>query len=317
MTHRASIDVVIPTWNGSNELSTCLEALAAEPTPHSVIVVDNGSSDGTQELVRERFPAVQLLDLGENLGFGKAVNRGVAAGNADSVILLNNDAYVQPGFLDAISAPLVEPGVGMVAGVLLVKATDVIDSAGVEIDRGLAGYSFMAGFSIDRLDNPPAGLLGPSGGAAAFRRVAYEEAQGFDEELFAYSEDVDLALRVRGAGWSCAFAPTARADHVGSATLGLRNVKQVSIASRSRGYMLGRWRVGAFWVATEFAIGLADCLLLRSRAPLAQRIGGFRIGRRMSARSPAPELLSSAMGWRASQRRRLNVVRSYERRRAR
>jgi N-acetylglucosaminyl-diphospho-decaprenol L-rhamnosyltransferase len=312
-----SIDVVIPTWNGSGVLEDCLEALAAEQTPHSVFVVDNGSSDATAEMVRDRFPAAQLIALVENLGFGAAVNRGVAAGSAEAVVLLNNDANVLPGFLDIIVAPLSFDGVGMVAGVMLVPETGLIDAAGVEIDRGLAHFAYMAGFTIEELDHPPHGLLGPSGGAAAFRREALEEVDGFDEQLFAYCEDIDLALRLRAAGWSCVLAPAAWVEHVGSATLGLRTARQAAVASRSRGYILGRWRVGPRWVMTELVIGFLDSFVLRSPAPLMGRIRGLRHGRRLPRRTAGADVLEPAMGWWASLRRRFEVTREYERRHAR
>lgn len=315
---RSAIDVVIPTWNGSGVLAECLEALAGEAPPHTTIVVDNGSSDGTIEMVKERFPSLRLVALPRNLGFGTAVNRGVAAGAAETVVLLNNDARVRPGFLAAISAALLAADdVGMASGVLLVPGTDSIDAAGVSIDRGLGGFSFMAGLSTDRLGSPPPGLLGPSGGAAAFRRSALDQVEGFDEHLFAYCEDVDLALRMRAAGWSCAFAPAARADHLGSATLGIRTVRQVAVSSRSRGYVLGRWGVGPRWVAMELFVAGFDCLLLRSSAPLRERIRGLREGRRLPRRIPPAGAIETALGWWGSLRRRFEVTRGYERRRAR
>lgn len=313
-----AIEVVIPTWNGSSVLGDCLEALEGESTPHTTIVVDNGSSDGTIEMVRERFPSVRLIALPENLGFGAAVNRGVASGHAETVILLNNDARVRPGFLEAISASLLAAkDAGMASGVLLVPETDSIDAAGVTIDGGLGGFAFMAGLSTAMLENPPPGLLGPTGGAAAFRREAFDEVEGFDEHLFAYCEDVDLALRMRSAGWSCVLVPAARADHLGSATLGIRTVRQVAIYSRSRGYVLGRWSVGLKWIATEFLVALLDCLLLRSPAPLRERIRGLREGRRLPRRPPSTEAIEAAMGWWRSLHRRFEVTCGYERRHAR
>jgi N-acetylglucosaminyl-diphospho-decaprenol L-rhamnosyltransferase len=311
---QTAIDVVIPTWNGAAVLAECLAALEAEATPHTTIVVDNGSGDGTVEMVRERFPHVRLVALAENLGFGAAINRGVATGSGETLVLLNNDANVRRGFLEAISTPLAAAEVGMVAGVLLVPDTDAIDAAGVEIDRGLAGFSFMTSLPVERLADPPPGLLGPSGGAAAFRRSAFEAADGFDEEIFAYSEDVDLALRLHAMGWSCALAPAARADHVGSATLGLRSVEQIAISSWSRGYVMGRWRIGLGWIGTELAVGAIDCLLLRSTAPLGQRIRGLRDGRGLPSRRVPREAISGAMGWWRSLRHRLWVTRAYERR---
>ncbi len=311
------IDVVIPTWNGARVLARCLSALIEEDANHNAIVVDNGSSDGTPEMIQRQFPSVKLVRLSENLGFGRAVNQGIAAGTADTVVLLNNDAVVRKGFLDGIATPLGNEGIGMVAGVLLVDGTDIIDSAGVEIDRGLAHFAFMSGCPLAQLGEHSTALLGPSGGAAAFRRSVLEDVDGFDEELFAYCEDVDLALRIRAAGWTCALAPEACADHLGSSTLGLRTVRQVAISSWSRGYMLGRWRVGMTWIATELWVGLLDCFVLRSLVPLTGRFRGLRHGRHLPARVADRTATARAMGWLSSMRRRFELVREYERRRAR
>jgi N-acetylglucosaminyl-diphospho-decaprenol L-rhamnosyltransferase len=318
MTAEPTRDVIIPTWNGSKVLADCLSALESEATPHSTIVVDNGSTDDTITIVKRRYPRVVVVELDKNLGFGAAVNRGVAAGRGEFVILLNNDANVRPGFLEEIGAPLADDeSVGMVAGVLRIPGTNLIDAAGVEVDRGLAGFAFLNGCPIGHLDWNQSRLLGPCGGAAAFRREVYESLGGFDEELFAYSEDIDLALRARGAGWKCVLAPKAQADHVGSASLGLRTVRQTAIAARSRGYILGRWRPGPVWVFTELIIGAIDCLVLRSALPLTERVRGIRHGRSLPRHSADPAVLRPAMGWWSALRRRFEVVRGYERRRAR
>ena len=268
-------------------------------------------------MIKNRFPDVRLITLPENLGFSAGINRGVDASSAEVVVLLNNDANAEPGFLDAISRPFIDDGVGMVAGVLVVPGANIVDSAGVEIDRGLANFAYMGGSGVEKLKTPRQGLIGPSGGAAAFRRQAFEEVGGFDEAIFAYGEDLDLSLRLRANGWSCAFAPDARAIHVGSTTLGLRTVSQVAIASRSRGYMLGRYRIGPLWTITELVIGFVDCFLLHSTAPLVERMLGIHHGRKLPQRTADRSVIVGAMGWLASLRRRFEVTRAYERRHAR
>jgi GT2 family glycosyltransferase len=164
----------------------------------------------------------------------------------------------------------------------------------------------MTGEPVAALASPPPGLMGPCGGAAAYRRAALEAVGGFDGEIFAYSEDLDIALRLLAEGWTCAFAPGARGIHLGSATLGLRSVRQVRIAAASRGYVLGRYRVEPPWLATEVAIAVADALLLRSPVPIAQRMRGFMRGRRLTRRA-VPRV--PAMGWRTAMRRRLRAAR--------
>ena len=107
---------MIPTWRARRLLNRCLSALRVDPSPKRVIVVDNASGDGTVRLVREEFPEVTLVELPENVGFGRAVNAGVRAGAGAEIVLVNNDVLVEPGFVDAIVAPFAEPAVGMVAG---------------------------------------------------------------------------------------------------------------------------------------------------------------------------------------------------------
>jgi N-acetylglucosaminyl-diphospho-decaprenol L-rhamnosyltransferase len=302
-----TIDVVVPTFNRADLLRGCLEHLARQDVPHTAIVVDNGSSDGTAEMVRTEFPDVRLVALVENLGFGRAVQLGVEAGDGEAIVLINNDVDVLPGFLRALVAPLErDPGAGMVAGVLLRPGEQVIDAAGVVIDRGLGGYGYLVGAPVAAIDAPPPGLMGPCGGAAAYRRSAYEQIGGFDPEIFAYSEDLDIALRMLAAGWTCTLAPDARAIHLGSATLGLRSLQQVRIGAASRGYVLGRYRVGVGWLATEVAVALADAAVNRSPAPLVERARGFARGRRLPRRA-VPQV--EAMGWRTAMRRRLRAAR--------
>jgi N-acetylglucosaminyl-diphospho-decaprenol L-rhamnosyltransferase len=282
------IDVVIPSWNRRELLADCLQHLAKQTVPHMTVVGDNGSTDGTAALVREQFPDATLIELGQNLGFGRAVNCAAAEGDAEAIVVLNNDVNVEPSFLSEIVTPLEDASVGMVAGVLLDPTSDLIDAAGVEIDAGLAGYAYMGGLPTSALDRPPEGMLGPCGGAAAYRRSAFEGVGGFDERIFAYSEDLEIALRLRAAGWRCELAAEAWGVHLGSATLGARTVEQVKHAAHSRGYVLGRYRVKPSWLAAECAVALADAVVLRSRAPIAARMAGRREGRALPV-LPVPD----------------------------
>jgi N-acetylglucosaminyl-diphospho-decaprenol L-rhamnosyltransferase len=252
------------------------------------MVADNGSDDGTAALVREQFPDATLIQLGQNLGFGRAVNRAVAEGSAEAIVVLNNDVSVESSFLAEIVTPLQDASVGMVSGVLLDPRTGLIDAAGVEIDDSLAGHAYLKDSDLQALDRPPEGLLGPCGGAAAYRRSAFEAVGGFDQRMFAYSEDLELALRLRAAGWRCELSGGARGLHLGSATLGARTVAQARHAGHSRGYVMGRYRVGFGWLAVESMIGLADAVALRSFVPMRARVAGWRMGRAEHA-LPVPE----------------------------
>jgi N-acetylglucosaminyl-diphospho-decaprenol L-rhamnosyltransferase len=302
------IDVVIPSWNKAELLAGCLDHLAEQTVAYRAVVADNGSEDGTLRMLRERFPHVTVVELGRNLGFGRAVNRAVAAGDGEVLVVLNNDVDAEPSFLAEMIAPFEDESVGMVSGVLVEPGTGLIDAAGVEIDRGLGGYAYMGGLPPSELDRPRAGLLGPCGGAAAYRRAAFESIDGFDERIFVYSEDLELALRLHDRGWRCALAPGARGIHLGSATLGARTVKQVSHSAWSRGYVMGRYRVGAPWMLAELVAGTADALLLRSLEPLRRRVRGWREGRALPARSVPSACRGEALSLLPALRRRLRAA---------
>jgi N-acetylglucosaminyl-diphospho-decaprenol L-rhamnosyltransferase len=273
-------DVVVVTWNGRDVLASCLEHLAAQDEPHRTIVVDNASRDGTAELVRQGFPDATFIELPENAGFGAGVNAGVAAGDGEAIVLVNNDVDVDPGFLTALLAPLrADAGVGMVAGMTLIPGRERIDTLGIELDPGLAAYGRMRNAPPDAAG---AGVLaGPCGGAAAYRRSAFEQVGGFDETLVAYGEDVDLALRLRVAGWGAAEAREACGVHLGGATIGIDSPRQRWLSGFARGFLLRRWGVLRSRAAPR--VLLVDGLVVgwglarhRTLAPLRARVAGWR-----------------------------------------
>jgi GT2 family glycosyltransferase len=275
-------DVVIPTFNGRDMLARCLRALAGESA--TVIVVDNASTDGTAELVAREFPGVMLLRLEENAGFGRAVNAGAAAGDGEAIVLVNNDVVVEEGFVSAIVAPLAEPRVGMVAGLTTIPGSGETDGFGIELDRALVAYN------RGRYGAPLGGLAMPSGGAAAFRRSAFEAVGGFDEALFAYAEDVDLGLRLRAAGWDVAAAGDACGVHLGGATVGVDSPWQRELAGFGRGFLLRRWGV------------------LGSRgAPRALLVEALVVGWGLVRHRTAVPLTARLRGWRAAGRGRRRV----------
>ena len=213
-----TVDVVVVTWRNHPLLERCLERLSTQTLAHTTIVVDNEADGTTARLIADRFPDVRLLELAENRGFGRAVNAGAQLGHGEAIVLVNDDVEPEPGFLSAIVEPFVDERVGMAAGLTLIPGSDLVDGFGIELDVTLAAYNRLRGAPPG---SPSGRLAGPSGGAAAYRRVAFDAAGGFDERLFAYGEDVDLALRLRSAGWTASGAPGARGVHLGGATAGV------------------------------------------------------------------------------------------------
>jgi GT2 family glycosyltransferase len=186
-------------------------------------VVDNGSTDGSADAVAERFPEVELIRVGVNLGFAAGNNVGIRRAlerGADWVLLLNNDATVEPGLVEALeAAAAARPDAGVLACKVLFADSGRLWYAGASFDP-LLGRSSHEGFG--ERDEP--GELGDTGratGAAmAVSRAAIEAAGLLDEELFLYAEDLEWCLRIREAGFAIVFVPDARVRHRVSASAG-------------------------------------------------------------------------------------------------
>ena len=280
-----------------------------------MIVVDNGSADNTVEVVRERYRAAHLVELDRNYGFAGGVNRGVEQGHGQFVVLVNNDVECDPNFLEQLVAPFDDGRVGSVAGLLLRPGREAIDGFGLECDATLAAYPRFADAPYPDTLVDEVGLLGPSGGAAAYRREAFEAAGGLDEGTFAYMEDVDLALRLRELGWTAAGAPEATGIHLGSATFGHRSRPQVEIAGASRAYMLrkygvlGRGLTTAAWaLAFEVGVTVVDVVTARDLAAARGRVNGWKAAADRRARIPEGAV-NPKLGVREGLRRRLASVR--------
>jgi GT2 family glycosyltransferase len=307
VSHAARAVVVIPTSVAGPPLAAALEAMGPAWRA-ACVIADNGAPASEVAAVAERFPEPEILALGANHGFARAVNAGIAHGaraGTEFAVVLNDDVTAGPEALDALVAALAGcAGAGSAAGVLLQGDTPRVDTAGIRCDAGLASRDVgrdgtLAGLAACR---PP---LGPSGGLAAYRLAALAQVGGFDEGFFAYYEDVDLALRLRAAGWGCVLAATAVGRHLGSATLGWRSVEKAVAVGRSRGRIARKYaahRRRAAWpaLALELAAGAALGLELRSMAPLTARVAGFATA---SAELPYPTGLVDRGGARDAIRR--------------
>jgi GT2 family glycosyltransferase len=275
--------VYIPNFNGSQVIGRALSSLREQSRPLDLVVVDNGSSDGSTALLRDEFPEVTVLELERNIGFGPALNHAVREHRADPLIFLNSDVECEPRFVEALLDAAAE-GVQSVAGVLLQeRAPGLIDSAGVVADRTLMGFDHLHGEPRAAAAGA-ADPLGPTGGAALYDRRAFEAVGGFDERIFLYYEDLDLALRMAAAGARCRLAPEAAALHAYSAGLGAASGAKYERTGWSRGYMLRRYGVmsrprdAARVVATEGAICAGQLLRDRTVAGLRGRLRGWREG---------------------------------------
>ena len=212
---------IVLSWNGREDTVSCLEALAKVTGPTvRVVCVDNGSTDGSVEAVRERHPAVHLIENGRNLGFAGGCNIGIRwalAQGAEWVMLVNNDAMVAPDTVAGFAAAAEQHGdAGVLAGKLY--RSDRPDRIWYAGQRFLAWLGYSGRHRGEgRRNGPRYERLSPTdranGALMAISRAAIERVGMLDEELFAYVEDVDYSLRARAAGFEVLFVPAARAWH--------------------------------------------------------------------------------------------------------
>ncbi|BDV41763.1 glycosyl transferase [Geotalea uraniireducens] len=235
------VSVIVLTWNGIRFLSGCLGALADQTfRGFEVVLVDNGSDDGSARYVQEEFPWVRVVDLPKNLGFAEGNNRGLAAAQGELIVTLNNDTLAEPDFLaELVVAAERCPDAGMIAA-LLVNFYDPerIDAAGIAPGADGIGYCLGHGAPVGRPWDEPRDVFGPSAGAALYRREMIDEIGFFDADFFAYGEDFDLAWRGQLGGWRCMTAPRAVVRHVHSATSGTGSPFTIYHIHRNKWYVL-------------------------------------------------------------------------------
>ena len=234
--------VVIPNYNGIRYMEKCLVSLyrLKEQSLFRVIMVDNGSVDGSLELVRERFPQVQVEALPANTGFCHAVNVGIELSESPYVILLNNDTEVYEGFVEhLVTAIEAEENLFAVSARMLQwQDPERIDDAGDQYCVLGWAYSRGKGKLASAYDRQ-AGIFAACGGAAIYRKAVFEEIGLFDEAHFAYLEDIDICYRAGIRGYQCRYCPQARVLHYGSATSGSRyNLFKTGLASANSVYLV-------------------------------------------------------------------------------
>lgn len=234
-----SVTLVIPTWNGKDWLLRCLESLSRQTyTDFKTVVVVNGSRDRTREAVEGR-PDLQIFINSENLGFAAAVNQGIRSSNTPYVGVLNDDAFSEPGWLEAlVSAMESDLRIGACASLMVfAHQPDVIQSAGIAMDRAAIAWDRLRGRPVMEAGEE-CEIFGASAGAALYRRKMLEEIGLFDERFFAYLEDVDLAWRAQIAGWRCRYVPQAVVRHLTSASFGEDSPIKKQLKARNKVWMV-------------------------------------------------------------------------------
>jgi GT2 family glycosyltransferase len=220
-----SVAAVIPSWNSLGFLRRCLDSLQAEGSNTELMVVDNGSSDGSPAFLRES--GVPHIALPRNLGFAAAVNLGARRTGADAIFALNADTVVEPGCIAALAGALGgDPTLGGVQPRILqlergsapasIEAARIY-SAGQALTRDGRAVEIGAGEAQRPEYLGSREVFGMCGAACLLRRELFDKPGGYDERYFAFYEDVDLNVRARIAGWRFAYVPEAVVWHVGNA----------------------------------------------------------------------------------------------------
>jgi GT2 family glycosyltransferase len=302
--------VIIPNWNGRHLLAECLAALRAQTfRDFEIIVVDNGSGDGSIEWLAEQAPDVSVIRNEANLGFAAANNQGFRAARAPLLVALNNDALPEPEWLQVlIETAEHETWAGMLACRIVRRdPAGVIDSLGIEVDRmGVAWNRAWGRPTTDRLVEQPSEVFGPSGAAAVYRRALLDQIGLFDEDLFAYYEDVDLAWRAQWAGWRCWYVPGAIVHHIHSATSRQGSAFKMRLLGRNKWWVIAKnypfaslWYYVPAMLALDLAAALVTSIRGRNLAALQGRWAALRgwgkLWRKRSTLQPAGK---PAIAWR-------------------
>jgi len=269
----AFVSVIIPTLRGRGWLPACLRALHAQTYRNfEVIVVDDGSSDGTREWLATQ-PDIRVIRNETNAGFAVACNQGMRTSTAPFVALLNDDTEAEPGWLEALvtkltandgptlpdppdpSSPVArqQSPLGSAASLMLYADRPlVVQSAGISMDRAAIAWDRLGGHDACEAQDA-CQVFGASGGACLYRRAMLDQIGLFDERFFAYLEDVDLAWRAQRVGWRCVYVPTARVLHHTSATSGNNSPFKNRLLGRNKLWLAAKnarlrdWPVIAFY----------------------------------------------------------------------
>jgi GT2 family glycosyltransferase len=256
--------VVIPSWNGLALLKdVCLPSLARQTfRDFSVLVVDNGSSDGSLGYLSTAWPAVTVLRVERNRGFAVAVNTGIASCDSEFTALVNNDVELDAHWLECLVDALErqESAASATGKTLDFHNRAMIGSAGdaMTLDGGFYGRG-SGEPDVGQYD-VPGPVFSATAGAALYRRSAFEVVGVFDEDFFAYAEDVDWGFRAQLAGFTCCYVPSAIAYHIGAATSSRIAGARTFLMIRNSVWLITKDVPGPILVRTAPRILLALCL---------------------------------------------------------
>jgi hypothetical protein len=233
---KPAVSVIVPNWNGMRFVGMCLDSLAQLLfEKFEVIVVDNGSVDGSREMIEEKYPWVRLLKMPDNMGFAIACNEGIKASNAEYVVLLNNDIEVAPDWLSELYEGMERhPECGMgTTKMMFLDNREVFYNTGDLFHSWSSGGGRGQGEKDNGQYNEEDYVFGACAGAGIYRKELFQQIGLFDEDFFIFAEDVDLNMRSQLQGLKAVYLPKSKVFHIGTATVGLYSDRYVYLCKRN------------------------------------------------------------------------------------
>lgn len=234
------ISVVILNYNGKKFIQACIDSVLAQDYPNiEIIVVDNGSDDGSNRTVRERYPQVSLIETGRNLGFAAGNNEGIRRAKGGYIVILNNDAELEPACITEMKRAIDKnPAYGACASKIYLKLEEnLLDAAGIVVcpdGLSIGRGRLESGDSYDREEE----VFFGSGCCMMCRKAMLDDVRMgncyFDEDFFMYADDTDLGWRARLRGWKCIYTPDAKVYHLHSASGGSYSREKAFLVERNR-----------------------------------------------------------------------------------
>ena len=281
-----SVAVVLITYQSARFLRRCHEGLSRQTLPPAeVVVIDNASVDGSREVGRELFRDARLIENTTNLGFAAAANQGIAATNAEYVLLLNPDVHLEPEYLERTVDALEEKWgtAGAATGKLLrgrgerIEPTSIVDSKGIRMTRSGRHFDIDNGEEDRATGEAVTEVFGVSGAAAVYRRGMLRDVaidgKSFDESFFVYREDADLAWRSRLLGWTSLYVPAAVAYHVRTVTPEVRRSlpPEINMHSVKNRFLLRLKNEGGYLARRNLPFELARDLVVLAATMTVER----------------------------------------------
>src|SRR2546425_718354 len=288
--------VVVLNWNGRDSIRQCLRSVLHQTyAAYRVVVVDNASTDGSLDIIRDEFSEVTLVPLPENLHFARGTNAGLREALRDPecafIGTLNNDTRVDPEWLAEL-VRMAGARVGMVASkMVFIDRPNVLNSTGVSIGPDGSAMDRGGDSVCEGQFGQAVGGFGPSARAALYRRDVLDSVGLFDEDFFAYYEDLDLSWRTRFAGWEARFAPQAIVHHKYSASYGSGNPMKTYLCERNRVWNLVQnypWRYVSMGIPWNLVRLMAGPLPLNGSPIAAGQPAPGRLGGTAAAEARAP-----------------------------